>query len=830
MNVFHKVAREGLKKNKTRTFVTILGVILSAALITGVVSFGYSLLGYLADGAAYEYGDWHIAVSDADDKLIEKEKANKHISSLTCFENDGYALLDDCKNENKPYLFVAGFTKDAFDTLPVTLLSGRLPKNTDEIVLPAHLASNGGIKWKLGDSIALKLGDRNLKDSRQNQNNPYSKDETYTEKVAKKYTVVGICQRPNFENESAAGYTAITCSDGNHETQTVFVKLNNPYNVSTFAKENLSEYSSSFNTDVLRFMGVFNGSSDDILVTLMISVGIIVIAIIMVGSVFLIFNAFNISLSERMQQIGILSSVGATPKQLKGSVLYEGLCIGAIGIPIGVLVGLGAIYAVMQVVASSFTDVLYTGVPLTLRISIPVILGAVVISLITILISAYIPAKKAANRPVMECIRQTDVIKVSGKKLKTSRLSEKLWGLEGTLALKNFKRNKKQYRSIVLSLVLSILLFVGTSSFVNCLSEISDNAKMVTDYDIGFGTEEMSSEAVVKLYEELKEADGVTKSGYQALCESKITVEGKDYSATLQFIDDDSYLNLLSDFGLSKDGHYGENAKYPSIAKSMQDEENAKDITDLADLFDSNTVQTQIGTQKVQVECIDKLLPDVPPFAGNLPEKDYYLNVLIPFSEMESMNVSDDFFVKGMTFCSSEPAKTMEIISNKIQGKSVTEQYLLINNTEILSENQNFIFIANVFSYTFIVMITLIAVANVFNTISTNIKLRRRELAMIRSVGMSDRDFMKMMRFECVFYGLRAVLFGVPISLVLSYLIQKVLLDGMKVISITNFDIPYQSLGIGIFGVLTIIFVTMMYTVSKLKKENIIEALRDEMA
>ncbi len=205
----------------------------------------------------------------------------------------------------------------------------------------------------------------------------------------------------------------------------------------------------------------------------------------------MIFNAFNISLNERTQQIGILASVGATPKQIASSVLYEGLCIGAVGIPIGVLAGLGAIQGVISAVAGSFGNILGSDLQLKLWVSVPVLIGAVLISLITILIAALLPAKKAAKTPVIECIRQTGEIKVTGKAVKTSKLSEKIWGLEGTLALKNFKRNKKQYRSIVLSLVLSIVLFVTTSSFVDCLTTISDSAKMVTDYDIGFGTQEM---------------------------------------------------------------------------------------------------------------------------------------------------------------------------------------------------------------------------------------------------------------------------------------------------------------------------------------------------
>ena len=111
-----------------------------------------------------------------------------------------------------------------------------------------------------------------------------------------------------------------------------------------------------------------------------------------------------------------------------------------------------------------------------------------------------------------------------------------------------------------------------------------------------------------------------------------------------------------------------------------------------------------------------------------------------------------------------------------------------------------------------------------FNTISTNIKLRRRELAMLRSVGMSDRDFNRMMRFECVFYGARALLFGLPLAAVSSWLIHKVM-----VVDRVKFTLPWTSIGISVFSVLLVIFVTMAYAVGKIKKENIIDALRDDI-
>ncbi len=801
MNVFHKVAKASLRNNRTRTFVTILGVILSAALITGVTIFGYSLLRTMAVDATLRYGDWHLAVTDVDDAFLDTAAQNNEVAAVSAYENTGRIALEGCKTPSKPYLYIQTFNNDTFATLPLTLLSGRLPQNNRELILSANLASEGGIGWKVGDTVSFPMNGTEVS-----------------------YTIVGICSRLRFDHGVKDGYTAITYRDGfdPSASKTAFIKLNDPYSIGSYAQTITQE--NFYNEYVLRFMGIWKkGESNDI-ITLMLIVGLVVIGIIMVGSIFLIFNAFNISLNERTQQIGILSSVGATPKQLRSMVLYEGLCIGAVGIPLGALVGLGAIQMVIVATRGSWESILHSDIQLKLWLSFPILLGAALISLITILISAYIPAKKAAKTPVMECIRQTNEIKVSAKAVKTSKIFSKLWGLEGTLALKSFKRNKKQYRSIVLSLVLSIVLFVTTSSFVDSLTTVADSAKMVTDYDIGFGTQEMSDAEFAVLCENLKQVEGVTSSTMQAVYEMTIDVGSTPYTATIQFVDEASYFRLLEKWGLNQNEYMN---KLPAVAKLNGD---GATISDLPDLFSSKTVSATISGTSLLIGTLETLMPDIPPFVGGAQELGYTLQIVAPWSLKESIAGDMPVLTKGITFRSDDPSLSKEQIQAEIQGASVTAQYLLINNAEILSENQSFVFIANVFSYTFIVMISLIAVANVFNTISTNIKLRRRELAMIRSVGMSNRSFQQMMRFECVFYGLRAMLYGLPISLLLSYMVQKVMLDGVVDMGTNWFKVPWFSLSVGISTVLLIIFVTMMYTINKLKQENIIDALRDDMA
>ncbi|WP_343246923.1 ABC transporter permease [Diplocloster hominis] len=870
MNIFNKVALQSLKKNRTRTIVTIIGVILSAAMITAVATFGVSLLDYMTKGATKKYGDWQAAFLNVDSSFVQEQQLNQDVKNTVTFENIGYAALDGGENPNKPYLFIAGFDQENFDALPAPLLSGRLPENSGEILVSGKVASNGGVSYAVGDTISLAVGSRMKGNEKLGQSDPYTAgEESLLPETRKTYRVVGICQTPVFEKDSAPGYTLITRADtaDTADQLSLFVTLKNPRQVHSYADTAADRHSYILNNDVLRFMGLSDDPSDKIFNGLLYTVGGIVIAIIMIGSIFLIYNSFSISLNERTRQIGILSSVGATARQLRNAVLFEGLCIGAVGIPIGVLAGIGSIGLVITVVAKNFGTLLYADVPLTLHISIPAIAGAAAVSIVTILISAYIPAKKAAGTPVMECIRQTNEVKVESKAVKTSKLSQRIYGLEGILALKNFKRNRKRYRSIVLSLVLSIVLFIATSAFVTDLKKASEQTKTVTTYDIGFGTQDMDDGLMLQLYDQLKNADGIYDSSYQAYVEYSCMVPAgslaEDYwesagghspdgngisadgtvnlSMGIQFLDDNTYLHMLESLGLPEEEYTGQNAKMIAVAKMQNNSSQAENVEQLPDLFTDSSMDFTItpltnkgaGTgqgQHLTISFFDFVPPDTPPITGTIGQPSYVFQTLAPWSLKDKLAPPDnaaDVRVKGLTFRSENPPKSAAEMKTVIQGAGITSAYILLNTSEMLEESRNYIFIANVFAYTFIIMISLIAAANVFNTISTNIKLRRQELAMLRSVGMSDRDFNKMMRFECVFYGMRALLFGLPLAVISSWLIHR----GMFIAGADSiaFTLPWASIGISVCSVLLVIFVTMMYAVGKIKKENIIEALRDDM-
>ena len=503
MNIFHKVALQGLKKNRARTFVTVAGVVLSAALFTAVAAFGTSLLQYMINVSKLKCGGWHIDFVDVNADFVEERLGDSEVIEAVSFENIGYALLDGAKSKEKPYLFVAGFTKDAFAKLPVTLISGRLPQKDTEVIIPNHIAIKAGVRIPVGESIRISVGNREESGSILTQHDPYREGERLNLVEEKMYKVVGVYERAGFEEHDAPGYTLITRTDmaGMTGRCSLFLTLDNPQKVTEYGSRFADVFSFTLNEDVLRFYGV---SENTLVNAVLYTAGGILTAIIMISSVFLIYNAFYISLNERVHQFGILMSVGATARQLKSSVLFEGFCIGLLGIPLGVAVGIGSVALVLPVVERNFATISASKVPLELSVSVPALAAAIAVSLVTILISAYIPARKAAAVPVMTCIRQTGEIKTEAKDVKISRLASRVYGLEGILALKNFRRNKRRYRSVILSLTLSVVLFVTGNAFGSTLKGIAKEVTVEADGDISFYAEEMSQDELLAWHERLK--------------------------------------------------------------------------------------------------------------------------------------------------------------------------------------------------------------------------------------------------------------------------------------------------------------------------------------
>ena len=211
MNVINRVTLAVLKRSRTRTIVTIIGIILSTAMITAVTTFISSFQNFMINYTKADTGDWHAAVYSADADTVKSIADNLEVQETAVIGEVGYALLDGGLNEYKPYLYVTGFNEKAFEMLSVHLKSGRLPENENEVLVPYHLFTNGGVEYRIGDTIGLNVGCRVSEDGTVlGQKDQYMRqDDGVSERLVitgtREYKVVGICERPSMSLE---GYFA----------------------------------------------------------------------------------------------------------------------------------------------------------------------------------------------------------------------------------------------------------------------------------------------------------------------------------------------------------------------------------------------------------------------------------------------------------------------------------------------------------------------------------------------------------------------------------------------------------------------------------------------
>lgn len=882
-NVFTRLTAKTLKANRTRTTVTIIGILLATAMLTAVTTFISSLQHYMLENVIAENGDWHGEAMQIPEKKVEELAGMKEVTMQVTWQELGYAL-DGVKpsyynSTVQPYYYVAGIDADFEKQMPIRVTEGRLPENDRELILSDQARwalEQNGIPVAVGDTLSLDLGDRLLNGERLGAENPVvyrneenpdvdARKEELQIREPREYTVVGYMEEPYY-GWNSAGFLCFTRKDASPESDclyTSFFKLKKGGDIYEFTDAHLNDYSVTYNSELLRTQGI---SANRAFMRLLYGMSVILILLIMTGGVSLVYNSFAISVSDRTKQFGLLASVGATPRQLRGMVYREALLLSGIGIPLGILSGIAGIGVTLYLTAGSFQYIYAGDIPMRVHVSWPALLIAALTALVTVLISAWIPARRAAKIPPMEAIRLSRDIRISKREQKrtrkTGRLSQKLFGLPAGLANRHFSRTKKQYRATVLSLFISIVLFVSASSYSAYLKKSLFDVKAVPEYDVSvYGVYDP------ELQQEIASVDGVEQALYVQECYPDILVkpEQLDDSTREEFrnveTDENGYLHLdgellvLSDeeyekwllsSGLpvpeEKDGQLpliveNEVRAYHSATGRYQTVKTLKSIGEsititLTDYTAWQEAQeeadgAQVDQEPYQISVTGygaKLVESGP---MNLFAGDMGLGMVVSKSQLESVlgEKLESCLPRGCMYLKAANHQKVTEELNQLIETVDTEDYLYVNDAaQELRSMKSILMTIDIFAYGFIALISLIAAANVFNTISTGFLLRQREFAVLSSVGMTPREMNRMLSYECLLYGLKALLYGLPVSLLVTWAIYRVVGASMDM----EFYVPAASIVIVIVSVFLVVFSTMLYAKSKLRKANIIDSIRQE--
>ena len=890
MKVLNELSLKDLKLNKKRSIVIIIGIILSTALICGVAGLITSFQKTFIETAKNGQGNYHAIFYNVPKDELKYIEENRDVEKYYLSEEIGYSYLPNVKvstssgTEENPYVNIISMDDKFLNNMSINVQDGRLPENDGELAISARINEKFKTNYKVGDTITLNVGElkgttdskkTNYYDEEKINEMPQTVEKEIVNTTKKTYKIVGIISRPTIAIEpyEVEWFTVITKMQTINKKANIAVLYTNPYdyvkntesiNQMVIAKPGTEtnevnvvnglkktyksyKYKLKINKELLSYEGA---SLDDETLKTIYGLGAFIMGIVLVSSVFVIRNGFAISITERLKQYGMLSSIGATKKQIKKSVYFEGFILGIIGIPLGILSGIFAIYILVNVVNYILKDYVSRGNFLTYGISWPAVVVSIIVSIITIWLSCKRSAKKASKITPIEAIRSSEDVKLKAKKIKCPKIITKIFKTGGEIAYKNLKRSKKKYRTTVISIIVSVVIFIAISSFIQYGFKMSSAYYTEKNYNYvvyAFTTvspedkEEFEKEQI-KNYKILTDITNLPDAGDFSINKSNV----------LEMDMDEKHKAELTEYGKDVKTRYSESGKEQidtinviSLSKNAYEKYLKKiggeyqTYKDGAILIDNNINSDKDG-KRVQGSMYTWKKGDTA--IGKIDDKEYNIKIVARTEErpngIENLYSINAYFIVSEEFMNKVGYKSETLYAQSNDADKLdkeVEQYKKDNNLtdsnlntinmeESIRAENAIVLVVSIFLYGFIGVITLIGITNIFNTITTNMNLRKKEFAMLKSIGMTKKEFNRMIRLESIFYGVKSLIIGIPIGLVLSYGMYNMFRNSMEM----EYVLPYKSIAVAVIFVAVVIGIIMRYSMSKINKQNIIETIRND--
>lgn len=882
MKLLNKLTLKNLRLNKVRTIVTIVGIMLSAALITVVSGMALSGRQTMIDAQKTWSGDYDVSLDIIDTAKIDEIRQNRNVENAYYKERLGFSKATVADNAEYGYA-VTAISENAFDgCFKLKLEKGSFPTNSNEAVVTGAFKNTDGKDVKVGDKITLELGvlkgtdGKVLGESELLDLSPKRfKESKITDKKQKTYTITGIIENPNTrELNPSSCFEIYTVSDEESPVEAIRTKhmnklyiaytpqsegnyLQNTADILGFKADDMSNVSSdeispedqqtsgvngySFNTVLLSMKGYGGSDGTNVMI---FSLAVIIIIIVMLASVFVIRNSFAISITEKTSMYGMLASVGATKRQIRRNVLFEGFILGLIGIPLGILLGLGVNAILIAILNSVLGDMLSGATFVFVTPTIPIIC-AIVLSAVTIFLSSFFIALRASRIPPLVAIRGNKDIKIKNNKpYRTSKLTKKLFGVGGEIASKSLKRSRKKYRTTVISIVVSVAMFIAVSAFMDYGMTFTEHYYGNADYSyMVTGIDTKQAQTIEKMPEIENYLTVGLQYGYVSAdvpvneCGENFLYDNADgtKSFSVEFLEfeHDTFVQICRELKLDYNKVKGGVLVYSEVTPYNM--ENMEGTGEPMKLFgktaptkltvygnDDNGNELIAGKLKVSSvfdkipESIEYVAGDGTTFGGSL---------IIGEQGVISPQLGEHECYITLYANTSDHAS----LTNRIESMSGTgdsESYISIfDYEEIVRQFNAVMLIVGIFVYGFIGVISLIGLTNIFNTISTNMQLRSKEFASLKSIGMTKKEFNRMIRLESLMYGIKSLLIGIPLGVLGVFAIFSAFSIGSVPMS---FVFPWKAILISIAAVFIVVWLIMKYSISKVNKQNIIETIRND--
>ncbi|TDT62453.1 ABC transporter permease [Fonticella tunisiensis] len=824
---YSEITGKYLRANKKRTILTLIGIILSVSLISAIGFFLKSMQEAQIQDVKNTYGSWHVMYKRADDSLITKIKSNPIV-----LRSGTYATGDTVNINDKFKVREVFGSDDGLELLPYKLKEGRFPKTNTEAAVERWFLDKIKADGKLGDKIKI---------------------------LDKEYTLVGILSDTYRNQNDGIGELVTNDPNANKDQRILLVELN-PNRKLMENIDELKKLSDEKSIEENRMLIMAQGET---MPEGMIFTAAVIIGIVVISTIAVIYNAFQISVVERVKQFGLLRAVGATPKQIRKIILREAAFLASIGIPMGLGFGIVALYGI------DFTFKLIGGeniVIISPRISIDVMLISILIGLVSIYVSALLPAIFAGRiSPLVAISSRNSIIKEKLKRRK-SHIMGRIFGFEGALASKNIKRNRKRYRITVFSIVISVTLFITFKAFMdmslNVYSEMNESRNIHFSVVTGSNDGENAGveESIIENINRLPYTDvsyRVFNSYYFDAVIDK-TRELKDIKDIGNIYNDINYngenktlmgasLVVYDDKSLEVAKKYLKEGK---IDIERLNRENGVIIIGKNRVYNQKTEKIFYGPV-TDLKAGDEILLQLNEarydtskkkvdFGQGRVNKVKVLAVLEgnPFTfrgdEMGIKMITTKDVAERLTSKSINPiGLNIKIKDVKLESEAKKDIQSIINNgnnlklINFIDQNRTSkaaILMIKILLYGFVVVVSLIGSVNIINTLTTNIILRRREFAALKSIGLTQRGLRKMIILEGILYGMMGSIYGSVFGSLLSYLLYR----GISDVREQSYKFPLDSILIAAIGVMLIGYLSVLAPIRRMKKDNLIDAIRED--
>lgn len=879
MKLLNKLTLKNLRLNKVRTIVTIVGIMLSAALITVVSGMALSGRQTMIDGQTEWSGNYDVALDIIDTAKIDKIRQNRNVENAFYKESLGYARTKNADGETCNYSVLAMSENTYGNCFKIDLIKGKFPTNSGEAVVTKSFKTQNGKDVKIGDKITLDVGvltdkDGNVLDE-EGSHELLQKDFNkcnIIDTVKRTYTVTGIIERPKTSELYDPSYLSMiyTVSDEKAPVEAIRTKhmnklyiaytpqsegdyLQNTADILGFKADDMSNVISDeispedqqtsginayeFNSILLSMKGYGSNEATN---TVIFSLAVIIIIIVMLASVFVIRNSFAISITEKTSMYGMLASVGATKRQIRRNVIFEGFILGLIGIPLGILLGLGVNAILITILNSVLSDMLSGATFVFVTPTIPIIC-AIVLSAVTIFCSSFFIALRASRIPPLVAIRGNKDIKVKNNKpYRTSKLTKKLFGVGGEIASKSLKRSRKKYRTTVISIVVSVAMFIAVSAFMDYGMTYTEHYYGKTDYSyMVSGIDTKQAQTIEKMpeienyltvglqYGHVSADVPVNECGENFLYDN---ADGtKSFSVEFLEFEHNTFVKICRELELDYNKVKGGVLVYSQVTPDNSESGNSSKPMKLFGktaptkfiVYGNDDNGNELIAGKLKVSSV---FDEIPKSADSVIGEGtiFGQGLIIGEQGVISSQVGKDGCAVTLYANTSDHTS----LTNRIESMEGADDSIYIYDyEEIVNQFNAIMLIVGIFVYGFIGVISLIGLTNIFNTISTNMQLRSKEFASLKSIGMTKKEFNRMIRLESLMYGIKSLIIGIPLGGLGVFAIFSAFSIGSAPMS---FVFPWKAILISIAVVFVAVWLIMKYSISKVNKQNIIETIRND--